>query len=81
MPQGHDRPAVFTRIFILVDARHAELAAIGVVKRVVFVTIDVVTEIGILADIERAIGTRQKAGRYRSMSRAAARYFGSFQNA
>ena len=59
--QTADRPAVLARVKVLVDARHAKLAPLGVAKRVIFVAIGIVVQIGVLADIERAVGADQKA--------------------
>src|ERR1700743_3041019 len=59
--QSADRPAVLARIDMAVDAGQAEFAAILVAERIIAVSVRVAVEIGILADIEGAVGALKEA--------------------
>src|SRR5437660_1297790 len=58
--EARDHPAVLPRVEIPVDAGHAELAALGIAQRVVFVAVGIVIEVGVLADIECPVGALQE---------------------
>src|SRR5205807_9684742 len=58
--QGRDGPSIFTGIHVLVDARQAKLAALGIIEGIVAAAVLAFDQIGILAGIESAFRRSKK---------------------